>query len=557
MDIQIEPSISNNTNNNENNSTNNNGTVFSSILSLSNTIIGTGILSLPFTLSNSGVTLGILFFIFSAYITKLSLCLYIDAAKILAPNKYDIKISTLSDIMNMPKLGMFINFSIILNGFGTATSLLIAASDFILSLTENLLPSGYTGLFLDKRFWITVEILIVIPIVFRKSLAALKSFSLFSILSISYLTFSIIISYFILSKEEPSAVEPSKVTPDTEIEKSFMQEIFKKFMSLSIIIFAYGCQQNAFPIYSELKPSHRPYISYVFSYAVFFCSVIYIIIGYCGYATFGDNVQSNILNNYESSNIIINIARFAMAIYCTFTYSVQMHPCRESIKKEYISYKIRHQKDYGDINENNNNNDDEKEHLIKNNNENNNYGSTSGLLDLQPGSCHSNGNSNSNSNSNTQSKANSSNNSTNNIINYDDDEDDDEFESQIDANDADDERSSDSHHIKYINIDILDNLVCPVNNNITSINNYDSETLFNCVTIILVVSSYIFAMICNDFGMVLSIIGSTSCTTLTFILPNYLYLKITRGATFKRLQCMIFLILGSIIGVFGTIAPFY
>jgi len=42
MNTQIEPTISNNNHTNDND---NKGTVFSSILSLSNTIIGTGILS--------------------------------------------------------------------------------------------------------------------------------------------------------------------------------------------------------------------------------------------------------------------------------------------------------------------------------------------------------------------------------------------------------------------------------------------------------------------------------------------------------------------------------
>jgi amino acid permease len=507
---------------------------------------------LPFTISNTGVTLGVIFFILSAYVTKLSLCLYIDIAKIIAPNKYDIKISALSEMLNMPKLGIFTNLIIILNCFGTATSLLIAASDFVLSLVKNGLSSDYTGVLLDKRFWITMEIFIVIPIIFRKSLVALKSFSLFSIFSISYLTFSIIFSYFIFGKEEPS-VNPKSIEPVINPETSFVQNILKKFMAISIIIFAYSCQQNVFPIYSELKPSHRPYISYVIFYAIFFCTIVYLTIGFCGYATFGDSVQSNILNNYDDSNIIINIARLGMAIYSTFTYSVQMHPCRESIKKEIISYKIRRQRNYGNINENDN--QDEKIKLLSNypNNNNtintiNNYGTTSNFNN------HFNENSN-----NTNNKMNNKNsllhNSCNsNIINIG--EDDDEFESQMDANDADDERSGDSRQNKNININIFDNLSCPTNAHIDNMSSYDNETLFNSITLILLISSYMFAMICNDFGKILSIVGATCCTTLTFILPGYLYVKITKGITFKRVEAMILIVLGVIIGILGTIAAF-
>jgi len=538
MDTQVEPVISNNNHSNE-------GTVFSSILSLSNTIIGTGILSLPFTLSNTGITLGILFFVFSAYVTKLSLCFYIDVAKIIAPNKYDIKISNLSEMINMPKFGVFTNVAIILNCFGTATSLLIASSDFISSLFRNLLSDDYTGILLDNRFWITVEIIIVIPIVFRKSLASLKFFSLFSIFSISYLAFSIIFSYFVLKNEKPSS-NPSSIEPliEQEAEVGFIRGILRKFMSVAIIIFAYGCQQNIFPIYSELKPAHRPYISHIIFYAVFFCTIIYLIIGYCGYATFGNKVLSNILNNYEDSNVIINIARLAMAIYCTFTYSVQMHPCRESIKKEIISYKIRHQKDYEGGNEEN---QEEKDRLLSDQEQN--YGSTSGLYSGQ--ASHQNQNKSISNSNNNSKNSNSSNNSSNNISYTDDDE---EFESQIDGNDADDERSCDSRQIKHINIDILDNITCPVNNNIDNINEYDNETLFNSITIGLLISSYLVAMICDDFGKILSLVGASCTTTITFIIPGYLYAKITRGFTFKRIEAIILFILGIIIAIVGSVA---
>jgi len=540
MDAPIEPTISNNVRSNNNNNNSNGGTVFSSILSLSNTIIGTGILSLPYTMANTGVFGGILLFIITAYISKSSLCLFIDIANIIAPNRNDLKISQLSEMINMPKLGIFINSVIALNGFGMATSLLIASSDFVLSLFKNFLSVDYTGFLVDKRFWITMEFLVIIPLVFKKTLASLKMFSLFSLFSITYLTSSIILKYFTLGGNN----KPPKGLQNTESGEptiNLKTEILKKFMGVSIIIFAYGCQQNIFPIYSELRPSLKIYMPKVIINAIAFCTVIYVLVGYCGYATFGKDVESNILNNYDDSDLFIVVARSAMAIYCTLTYAVQMHPCRESIKKEYINYKIRHQKDYGDINENE---PEEKSKLLADAEQNENYGSTSGVDLPSP----------------SKSKSNSSSNNSSRQLSYDDVEDEeDEFESQIDANDADDERSSDSHHVKHvnINIDILDSMPSPVNSNLSTIKNYDTEDLFYWLTVILLCTSYILAMLVNDFGKLLSLLGATSCTTLTFILPGYLYVKITRGVNIRRIQSYILIILGVIIGIIGTIAALY
>ncbi|ORX46691.1 hypothetical protein BCR36DRAFT_405632 [Piromyces finnis] len=533
MNNSTEPVITITTNNNSHtNESNAKGTILSSVLGLSNTLIGTGVLSLPFTLANTGLTVGIILFILSAYITKVSLCLFIDTAKIIAPNRFDIKISTLSEMINMPRFGIFTNIVIILNGFGTATSLLIASSDFMLSLFKNLLADDYTGILINKHFWITMVIIIIIPIVFRKTLASLKFFSLFSIFSITYLTIAIIYSYFTLSHEEPSKIDIPKDTP-LDSSTTDLSQILKKFMATSIIVFAYGCQQNIFPLYSELKPSLRPYISSVIYNAVFFSTVVYLIIGYCGYATFGKNVQSNILNNYDNTNTIINISRFAMAIYCTFSYSIQMHPCRDSIKKEIISFKIRHQKNDRDILDQESDEktklliDQEKEQQL-------NYGSMVGDSPVSDAS--------SSQNNNIQNSL------------YDNNEEEDEFESQLDANDADDERSCDSHQIKHINIDILDNMACPVNSNDSTINTYDNENLFIYITIGLLLSSYIFAMTCDDFGKILSLVGASCTSILTFIVPGYLYVKITRGFTYKRFEAITLIVLGVIVAVIGTIA---
>jgi len=176
--------------------------------------------------------------------------------------------------------------------------------------------------------------------------------------------------------------------------------------------------------------------------------------------------------------------------------------------------------------------------------QNENYGSTSGVDLPSP----------------SKSKSNSSSNNSSRQLSYDDVEDEeDEFESQIDANDADDERSSDSHHVKHvnINIDILDSMPSPVNSNLSTIKNYDTEDLFYWLTVILLCTSYILAMLVNDFGKLLSLLGATSCTTLTFILPGYLYVKITRGVNIRRIQSYILIILGVIIGIIGTIAALY
>lgn len=253
-----------------------------------------------------------------------------------------------------------------------------------------------------------------------------------------------------------------------------------------------------------------------------------------------------------------------MAIYCVFAYSVQMHPCRESIKKQIINFRMSMNRSKENIYENNDN-DDDQEPIHQNNENDVGYGSTSSNQIIHTTNNINNKN-NGSLNKNNKNNLQNSNSSSSLLIiknengkeaEYDevgDDEEEDYNESEMYDNDADDERSTDSHQIKHINIDILDNLTLPVNTHKDSYNDVDDEKLLNWISVSWLIGSYILSISVDDFGKTLGLVGATSCTILAFILPGYLYVKITRGVTYKRFKAVLLIILGFIIGFIGTIS---
>ena len=91
---------------------------------------------------------------------------------------------------------------------------------------------------------------------------------------------------------------------------------------------------------NELYNPTIPRLNRVIIYTIGFCSIIYLLIGYAGYLTFGDMTDSNILNNYPQNNVI-GVLRVGLSFSITFSYPICMYPAREAfstlIFKKHIS----------------------------------------------------------------------------------------------------------------------------------------------------------------------------------------------------------------------------
>lgn len=51
------------------------------------------------------------------------------------------------------------------------------------------------------------------------------------------------------------------------------------------------------------------------------------------YLTFGSNVASNILVNYPHSSLFVAIGRLGIVVMVSFSYPLQVHPCRAALDK--------------------------------------------------------------------------------------------------------------------------------------------------------------------------------------------------------------------------------
>jgi len=100
---------------------------------------------------------------------------------------------------------------------------------------------------------------------------------------------------------------------------------------LPIFVFAYTCHQNVISITNELeRPTTGRALASV-SAAVNMAVAAYLVLAFAGYLTYGDEVKSDVLENYPEQSLLVGIARLAVSLIVTLCYPLQAHPSRGCI----------------------------------------------------------------------------------------------------------------------------------------------------------------------------------------------------------------------------------
>lgn len=170
-----------------------------------------------------------------------------------------------------------------------------------------------------SRSWaiLIIHILMVIPISLIRDFTIFARVSLLSLIAVAYLTLAVVIRSAMLFPEIPS-------TPGAW---DFSHPHI--FQSIAILSFAYVCHQNVLQIYSSVTHMERHKFSVATHVSIFIAVCCYALIGISGYVTFTGNTQGNILNNFESDDMAIIMARFALGFTMLFTYPLVTSVGRE------------------------------------------------------------------------------------------------------------------------------------------------------------------------------------------------------------------------------------
>eukprot|EP00923_Selenidium_pygospionis_P045329 GHVN01078240.1.p1 GENE.GHVN01078240.1~~GHVN01078240.1.p1 ORF type:complete len:406 (-),score=-3.75 GHVN01078240.1:31-1077(-) len=226
--------------------------------------------------------------------------------------------SSFYSVMNsiFPGYGFIPEIFIIIKCIGVATSYLGLLGDTTRSLP---FAQALPEIFRHRFVWIALMAISVAPFTYFKKIDSLKVTSSIGLFSVAYLTFILAYDLYINGMEE---------TPS-----SFIWDLKGLFGLIPSIVFAFGCQQNLFPVYNEARNKETSGIGLVGALSVSISFVTYTLVGVLGYLRYGSHLRKDVLMNLSENSILLSLVKYFYIILVFFSYPFQILPARESLCK--------------------------------------------------------------------------------------------------------------------------------------------------------------------------------------------------------------------------------
>ncbi|PVU91210.1 hypothetical protein BB559_004252 [Furculomyces boomerangus] len=275
------------------------GTIYSSSVILCNTILGSGLLAMPFALSNVGLFLGMFLILFSGFASGFGLYLLGKCAQEIPDRK-----SSFFSVAEQtyPKAALLFDLAVAIKCFGVSISYLIIFGDLVPQVVT-FFTGNDTSFFATRLFWITFGIVGMTPLTFQKRLDSLKYASLVAMFAVLY--FVIVVSqYYFFADRIPPPKDDIKYV-------NFSYAILK---NISLFVFAFTCHQNIFSIHNELKDNSFSNINKIIIMSIGFCMCLYQWVA-------------------NPENAATSYCRIAVAVFVISAYPLQCHPARASINR--------------------------------------------------------------------------------------------------------------------------------------------------------------------------------------------------------------------------------
>lgn len=291
----------------------------SSILNLSNTILGTGLLALPAAFKHAGIVLGLFMVFSSSFLAGVSLFLLSEAAG-LSGSKSTATFYSVCEAA-LPRLSLLVDGIVILSTFAGAATYLMVATDSFVNMAGN-----------DVRWpWTIMSVAIVSPFCFFRSFNALKYTSGCAVVIL--IAISVLVVLFAAGTDVPILQPCSPNSSDCHGRMRPFTSVLPSLRALAVLVNAFICQQNLFSVTRELEQPTRIRTLIVICASLLLALVLYVTVGVAGYATFGDSAHlvGDLLNAYPQTNALVGAARFGLALVVLASFPLQAFAFRTSL----------------------------------------------------------------------------------------------------------------------------------------------------------------------------------------------------------------------------------
>ncbi|TQS37700.1 hypothetical protein Golomagni_01816 [Golovinomyces magnicellulatus] len=293
----------------------------SAFMNMANSIIGAGIIGQPYAFRQAGLLAGIILLIILTLMIDWTIRLIVINSKLSGSNSFQgtmehcfgrIGLITISIAQWAFAFGGMIAFGIIVGD---------SIPHVVIALWPQIVNVPILSLLSDRRVVIAVLILCIsYPLCLYRDISKLAKASTMAMLSMMIIIFTIITQGALVAPE-------SKGTHDS----SLLEVKGEFFQAISVISFALVCHHNSFLIYDSLKTPTINRFSRVTHYSTIVSMIACLSVALSGFITFGSSTQGNVLNNFPTNNILVNVARLCFGLNMLTTLPLEAFVCREVI----------------------------------------------------------------------------------------------------------------------------------------------------------------------------------------------------------------------------------
>lgn len=298
------------------------GTVFSSIFTLVSTMVGGGILSLPFAFQQGG-------FIMTSLILLAVLMASTHGAFLIINSKRYCqgKIKNVEDVAKIA----FGNKGKILTQVVIIVTLFLCSVAYWILITDQIEPiivllCGPHSFWSKKIIILTIPMIVIFPITLLKSLSALRFTSVLSVMCVVFL------SGVVIFKSIKNDIGGPVGNPSNPVQW-WPQDFGGLLTAIAISGLTFSCHFNILPMHGELQHQTRANKRIILYTAMALTYVLNLLVSFFGFFQFRQYIDQDITRNYRHDDFLVNIGRVALALTLLLSFPLLIFPCRAVINR--------------------------------------------------------------------------------------------------------------------------------------------------------------------------------------------------------------------------------
>ncbi|EDV36144.1 uncharacterized protein Dana_GF12103 [Drosophila ananassae] len=286
------------------------------VMTLANSIIGVGILAMPFCFQKCGIILSIVLLILSNWITRVC-CHYLIKTSLLTRRKS-------FELLGLHAFGLsgklLVELCIIGYLIGTCITYFVVVGD----LGPQIISQMFT-LNVGEHQHLRTLVMIVVTVVCILPLGMLRNVDSLSAVCTASIGFYVCLMLKIVLEAQ------AHISANDWTEKVRYWEPAGVLQCLPIFSMALSCQMQLFEVFESINNQSLDKLNGIVRNATWICTFVYIAVGFFGYVafcthTFSGNILVNLSNSFGS-----DIIKIGFVLSIAFSFPLVIFPCRASI----------------------------------------------------------------------------------------------------------------------------------------------------------------------------------------------------------------------------------